>query len=77
MGCISSRGSDAAPLRESTTLSSAAAKTQHEDKLELVFKAKRGNVFNQGIDVAAKHATKVIPKSEKQSESISRFFKLT
>ena len=76
--CLSSKSADAAaaPLRESGGSATTASKGSHENKLEMVFKVKqRGNVFTQGIDVAAKHTPKVIKKTATQMEGISKYFK--
>lgn len=72
---------------ESTPLSSAAAsgsnntnsnnpkspaKTQDEQKIELAFKAKRANVFNQGVDTEKKHVAKVVAKNATQVSTIRK-----
>jgi len=81
-------GSCLSTQEESTPLSSSASgsgsgsgsagnsksptKTQDEQKLELAFKAKRANVFNQGVDTGRKHTAKVVKKNSSQISTIRK-----
>ena len=85
MGCCSSTGSEA-PLNSSpnsasntaaaaNNANSAAKAKGKEDKIELAFKAKRANVFTEGVDLESRAAfvQKRIPKNPQQTKVISKF----
>ena len=75
MGCISSKPSNVESNTQqssSSPLQAKQAKSADEAKMELVFKAKRANVFTQGVDVQAVHTPKSIPKNQLQNQTISK-----
>ena len=76
MGCISSKPSDIGSSTQQSSSSSPLqtnkAKSADEAKMELVFKAKRANVFTQGVDVQTVHTPKSIPKNQMQNQTISK-----
>ena len=45
----------------------------HEEKIELVFRSKRTNVFAQGCDVSLDFTMKHIPKTKRQQHIISNW----
>lgn len=75
MGCCPSTSSQAPlsndqggpPMRSSTA-------KKGEDKVELAFKAKRANVFTEGVDFESREAyvEKNIPKTTKQEKLIRK-----
>ncbi len=84
MGCCSSTSSEA-PLNNNPSSTgnaagganaAAAAGKQKgkEDKIELAFKAKRANVFTEGVDLN-RHAfvKRTIPKNPAQTKTICEF----
>ena len=84
MGCCSSTGSEA-PLNNNPNSTSTSAATStganaaskqkgKEDKIELAFKAKRANVFTEGVDLESREAfvQKRIPKNAQQTKLICK-----
>jgi hypothetical protein len=69
MGCCLSSGNAANP----TGNTSAGDKKGKEDKIELAFKAKRANVFTEGVDFGRKaFSLKTVPKNAKQTQTICK-----
>jgi hypothetical protein len=67
MGCINSKPSDV-PLEEGGDIEVH----DQEKRIELHFKAKRQNVFTEGLDMDhAPPPKKVVPKTDSQKELIS------
>lgn len=69
MGCINTKPSNV-PLEENGEIEAQ----DQEKRIELHFKAKRQNVFTEGLDMDhAPPPKKVIPKTDSQKELISKF----
>lgn len=72
MGCCSSSGSET-PLNRPAQNSSTGGAAKKEDKIELAFKAKRANVFTEGIDFERRaFSIKRVPKNAKQTQQIRK-----
>lgn len=66
MGCINSK---------SDALRAQSGNHEGEQRVELVLRAKRQNVFTAGVDMSKTPVeTKVIPKSDSQKHIICIFF---
>lgn len=76
MGCCQSKDSQL-PLNKDAVSSSSGAKgagKNQEEKIELAFRAKRANIFTEGVDFESRDAFvhKRIAKTAKQSTIISK-----
>ena len=89
MGCCSSTPADQTSAQSSSPDKTVTTQNPNsrpmsvkrngkEDTIELVFKAKRANVFAQGLDDSNRktYKAKRIPKTAKQAQTISVLFKL-
>lgn len=83
MGCCSSTSSEA-PLNNNpsstanagNSASNAGKQKGKEDKIELAFKAKRANVFTEGVDLNRNAFVKRnVPKTPAQANAICKFTK--
>lgn len=74
MGCCASSTTSETPINNTPSSSHPnASKARKEDKIELAFKAKRANVFTQGVDLERQaYVQKKIPKNEHQSATICK-----
>jgi cGMP-dependent protein kinase len=71
MGCCQSSTEESRPITANNNRSSAAARKGKEDKIELAFKAKRANIFTEGVDLGRNaFSIKHIPKNAKQTQLI-------
>jgi hypothetical protein len=74
MGCCQSSAEESRPITSnSNNRSSAAVRKGKEDKIELAFKAKRANVFTEGVDLGRNaFSIKRVPKNAKQTQLIRK-----
>lgn len=73
MGCCQSSTEESRPITANNNRSSAAARKGKEDKIELAFKAKRANIFTEGVDLGRNaFSIKHIPKNAKQTQLICK-----
>jgi len=70
MGCIQSKKAEEPNSRKSTLAGGAG---QAEERIELLFKAKRQNVFTTGIDKDQDFKPKYFSKTDSQKAAISKF----
>lgn len=74
MGCCQSSAEESRPITASNR-SSAATRKGKEDKIELAFKAKRANIFTEGVDLGRNaFSVKHIPKNAKQTQLICKLY---
>jgi hypothetical protein len=74
---LSTIDEDNLPLQKRTPSNSsnegdAAQATAKEEKIELVFRSKRTNVFSTGFDTSADFEAKVVPKTKRQHHLLSK-----
>lgn len=75
MGCCQSTAEDSRPITAGNNRASAAVRKGKEDKIELAFKAKRANVFTEGVDLGRNaFSIKRLPKNAKQTQLICKSF---
>ena len=70
--CCSTNSDSKQPLKRNEKNISNSNAQKKEDKIELAFKAKRANIFTEGVDFSREaFSQKKFPKTERQKHLIS------